>query len=129
MNDLLEYLILSKKGELLPYEKASHTTIDPRTKEALNLSQHNALAHAYLTDIATPLGAYLKEKVLDFGESNRQDEQNNSVARAFLKDLEEREPMLNIYERMKKAARSIQQREYMRNPQYPWAYYENRKAG
>ena len=32
MNDLLEYLILSKKGELLPYEEASHTTIDPRTK-------------------------------------------------------------------------------------------------
>jgi len=116
-----------------PLTKAANTTFerprdygDGREIRAIGLAKKNALDHAYLTDLAGLMGANAKEYILDFGNWNKQDLQNNAVAKEFLEDLEEREPMLDIYQRMKRAAENIRDRERMRNPQYPWAYYKNR---
>lgn len=95
---------------------------------AIGLSKKNALDHAYLADIFGKELADTYERSA-FSDGNAQDYQNNLVGAAFARDLKEKEPMLNIYQRMKRAAESIRDREYMRNPQYPWAYYRNRYPG
>lgn len=123
-----------------PLDQAAHRTYErPRyygnvdndgnlVKEirAINLSKKNALDHAYAADLVGQTVADIYEGSF-LSDKNAQDYQNNLVGAQFARDLKEREPMLNIYERMLRAAQSIRDRDRMRNPQYPWAYYENIK--
>lgn len=93
--------------------------IGNRQPQLKNISQHNALGHAYATNL-------LGRGLLDFKENwvdknrNQQDLDNNKVAEQFFKD----HPM-SFDEQMMAAKRSIFQREYMRNPQYNWQLYRN----
>jgi hypothetical protein len=116
-----------------PVNKAAHRTFERpmdygsgKEIRAINLSKKNALDHAYAADLVGKTVADLYEKSA-LSDNNAQDLQNNLVGAAFARDLKERDPMLNIYQRMLRAAKSIRDRDRMRNPQYPWAYYENRK--
>lgn len=133
-----------------PLTRAAHTTFE-RPKyygnvdeegnpvseiRAINLSKKNALDHAFLVDQAglarfPSMGHFLADRYEASQEYDRntQDFKNNEVAELFFSDLYKREPMLNTYQRMMKAAQSIRDREYMRNPQFPWAYYKNRMPG
>ena len=100
-------------------DKASQE-IGNRQPQLKNVSQHNALGHAYATNL-------LGRGLLDFKErhwdeyENQQDLDNNKVAEQFFKDL----PDMPFDDQMLEAKRSIFQREYMRNPQYNWQLYRN----
>ncbi len=122
--NLLEILRHMQRGELNPdsISKASQA-IGNKQPQLRNLSEHNALGHAYGTNL---FGNSLMNIAEEFDEKpNDYDIMNNNVAQQFFDDLRKEDQMLDFYNQMLKAKESIYNRGYMRNPQYNWQFGKN----